>query len=115
MSADQYYQGIRWKAFSQAAAVLPPDRRAAFLKAREAERDLFSVLDYEIHSVEFDAAQESAVVIVDYTWNRLPSTSLEKSRIQQRWQSQKTGWMLVEQHELELPKAKKDKSGADLL
>lgn len=83
ISADQYYQGIRWKAFSQAAALLPPERRAAFLKAREAERETFNVLDYEIHSVEFDVKKENAIVIVDYTWNRLPSTSLEKSRIQQ--------------------------------
>jgi hypothetical protein len=101
-ASSTYYEGLRWKAFNQAAQYLPPSERAEFIEKREAERDDFHILDYDVRRVDYSAEKAEAFVEVDYRWHRLPSTTVEKSRIRQRWGYVEEIWVLLDQDEVEI-------------
>ena len=94
-----YYDGLRWKQFGQSAQRIPPLLRQRFIEEREEERERFFVVDYDVAQVELAPSEERARIIVKFTWYRLPSTTLEKTRMLQEWQSLDGTWMLLSQEE----------------
>ena len=55
-----YFDGIRWKRFSQSALLIPPDKRAAFVQSREEARSSFFVTECEVLGMHLDKEKEKA-------------------------------------------------------
>ena len=98
-STMMYFDGIRWKKFSQAALFIPLENRIEFVQKREDARDEFTVTDCEVKGVLYDSGTETAVVEVEYKWYKLPSMTIRTTRLQQKWEF-KDGWLITEQEEL---------------
>lgn len=107
-AAVGYYDGLRWKVYRQAAAFLPAGEQADFIRRKEAERDAVSVLEYELRRLELGPDGEQAVVEVEYTWHKMPSTTLRTTRVQQRWQRVEDAWLMMEQTEVKKDAPAKD-------
>ena len=98
-STLMYFDGIRWKRFSQSALMIPPKERVSFVQKREEARDRFFVTECEVKGMVYDGDSETAMVEVEYKWYNLPSMTIETTRLQQRWEY-KESWLMVEQHEV---------------
>lgn len=106
MASSTYNEGLRWQRFTDCAGVLPPAERDSFLRRMEDERDELSFVEYDMRRMDLNADTTAATIEVDYTWFRLPSTTLETTRMRQRWELQDDVWMMLEQKKIE----RKDKS-----
>ena len=96
-----YNEGLRWKRYADAASVLPAESRARFVRTKEDERDELFFVEYELRSVDVAAEGADAHVEVDYKWYRLPSTTLETTRMRQHWVFANDVWQLVDQEKVE--------------
>ena len=98
-STLMYFDGIRWKRFSQSALMIPPAERVSFVQKREEARERFFVTECEVKGMVYDGDSETAMVEVEYKWYNLPSMTIKTTRLQQRWEY-KESWLMVEQHEV---------------
>jgi hypothetical protein len=101
LASFTYNEGLRWKRYTDSAAMLPADERDDFLRRMEDERDSLFFVDYEVRRVDLNADATKASVDVDYTWYRLPSTTLEHTRMRQKWTRLEDAWTLSEQERIE--------------
>ena len=101
-STMMYFDGIRWKRFSQSALFIPVEERIQFVQKREKARDNFFVTDCEIKGLIYDSDSETAIVEVQYKWYKLPSMTIRTTRLQQKWEY-KDGWLISEQEEVQKP------------
>ena len=106
-STLMYFDGIRWKRFSQSALMIPPAERILFVQKREEARDRFFVTECEVKGMVYDGDSETAMVEVEFKWYNLPSMTIRTTRLQQKWEYQES-WLMVEQHEVS--RLKEDKS-----
>jgi hypothetical protein len=68
---------IRWKDFRGTADLIVPERRAAFIKARNKlkdEKDLF-ISNYELEDATMSPDLQTAHAVSHMSWYRLPSTT----------------------------------------
>lgn len=117
MTANNYYNGLRWQHFSLAAQAIPTKEREAFIHKREAQRDHFKVVDYEVRSQTFNADEESAVLTVDYRWYRTNDPTVRTTRMRQDWKynDERNAWEMVKQEEEEIEDKEDGKESKDLL
>ena len=105
-STLMYFDGIRWKRFSQSELMIPPAERISFVQKREDARERFFVTECEVKGMVYDGDSETAMVEVEYKWYNLPSMTIQTTRLQQRWEYQES-WLMVEQHEVSTSKDEK--------
>jgi hypothetical protein len=117
MSANNYYNGLRWQHFSLSAQALPTDKRDSFIHKREAQRDLFKVVGFEVRSHDFDSKKSSAVLTVDYRWYRTNDPTVRTTRMRQDWKynDERNSWELIKQDEEEIQDEKDSNESKDLL
>ncbi|MCP3104837.1 hypothetical protein LZ198_38825 [Myxococcus sp. K15C18031901] len=100
-TVERFHQLIRWKDFRSAGALIVPEKRAAFSKARTElhdDRDL-SITDYEIEEVEFSEDGLRATVHSRIQWMRLPSASEQSDVVTSEFVFQGGRWLLERQVE----------------
>ena len=113
-STLMYFDGIRWKKFSQAAVVIPPEDRLDFIQSREGSQDTFFVTSCEVKSVNLDKDKEEAIVEVVYQWYKLPSMTIRTTRLEQTWEFTDQ-WYLTNQKEVKDPNKVMEEPITDLL
>lgn len=108
MAASTYNEGLRWKRYTDCAGLMPPEQRDGFLRRMEDERDDLSFVEYDVRRMDLNADTTAATIEVDYTWFRMPSTTLQTTRMRQRWAVVEDAWVMFEQTKIE----RKDKGEA---
>lgn len=103
-SVMTYNHAIRWQQWKSAVLFVPPAKRDDFLLQKEAQQESFRVTDMEIRDVDHDdqADPPTAKVIVDFTWHRYPSLTLQRTRVRQTWKLLGDAWLLEGQEEVEV-------------
>lgn len=101
-SVMTYNHAIRWQQWKAAAQFIPPAKREDFVTQKEAQQDNFRVTDLEIRDVDHDeqADPPTAKVVVDFTWHRYPSLTLQHTRVRQTWKFIADAWLLESQEEV---------------
>ena len=95
----EYNDGIRWQRWKAAAAYLPADKREDFLSRKEAEAESLRVTEFEIRDVDRDDAEQTADVLIVFTWHRYPSLTMHSTRVHQQWAYLGGRWVLLSQEE----------------
>jgi len=97
-----YNHCIRWQQWKSAAQFVPSGKREDFISQKEAQEDTFRVTDMEIRDVDHDDAADppTARVVVDFTWHRYPSLTVQHTRVRQSWKLLADTWILESQEEL---------------
>lgn len=104
MSVMDYNNSIRWQYWKAAAKYVPPDKREDFVTRKEAQQDTFRVTEYEVRDVDHDDSVDppEARVLVDFTWHRYPSLTVQHTRVRQTWKMLVDDWTLLDQEEVEI-------------
>lgn len=88
------YNGhLRWKRFTKAVAFLPKEKRDEFMEVFEPSEDQLNIDDVEVKHVDID--KDKAKVSLEARFYRLPSITMEKVRIVQKWERIHGAWWLV--------------------
>jgi len=98
-TVERFHQLIRWKDFRAAGALIVPEKRTAFSRARAAlhdDRDL-SITDYEIEEVQISEDGLRATVHSRIQWMRLPSASEHTDMVASEFVFQGGTWLLERQ------------------
>lgn len=98
-SADMFHQRARWKDYRSAADLIVPDRREAFLKAREElndEKDL-SISDYDLEQLTLAEDGKSGRIVSRISWMRLPSLSEKTETVRSDFYLINGEWLLGRQ------------------
>jgi hypothetical protein len=95
----QFHSDLRWQRFDSAAALLPADQRADFLRFYESRRQSLFVTEFEVIHLQLSTDQKSAFAQVLMSWYELPSTQVRTSMIEERWAFHEAlnRWEVVEQ------------------
>jgi hypothetical protein len=91
---EVFNEHLRWGRFDRAAEFVVPMRRAAFIQEREEQAEEVRLSDYEIISVRRESPT-TAKVRVSLMWNRLDSTIIKKSVLEETWTKAGSTWFLV--------------------
>ena len=95
-TADTFHQRCRWKDYRSAADLVVPERREAFLAARERlndEKDL-SISDYDLDELTLSEDGKSGRVVSRVSWTRLPSLSEKSETIRNDFYLVRGEWLL---------------------
>lgn len=98
-SAETFHQRARWKDYRSAADLIVPERREAFLEAREKlndEKDL-SITDFDLEELTLSDDGQSARVISRVSWMRLPSLSEKAETVRSDFFYVNGEWLLARQ------------------
>ena len=91
----RHAEGLRWQRCAQASAVVPPALRDAFAERCERHAARVRIVDYEIRKMVVAPDGRHADVEVVFGWHRVASTTIRRTRIQQRWHRVDDVWWLV--------------------
>ena len=105
MSVLRYNDAVRWRNLEAAAEHIQPDKRRAYMDLRRKAGGDLTILDYEISGVRQTEPNKRAEVLVQFTWNRLPSNVVQDTTFKQEWEygDDKT-WWFVKQEAVAAPK-----------
>ncbi len=76
-TVETFHQRARWRDYRGAAELVVPEKRDAFLKARDAmhdDKDLF-ITDYQLEDAKFGVDKSWATCVSRVNWYRLPSVT----------------------------------------
>ena len=105
MSVLRYNDAVRWRNLEAAAEHVPAAKRRAYIDLRHKAGTDLTILDYDIAGVRQTEPNKKAEVIVQFTWNRLPSNVVETTTFKQEWEyGEDKIWWFVGQQEVEPPK-----------
>ena len=90
-----YIEGVKWERFENAAAVLPPRERNAFLDERDLLAKDLRITDTEILRVT--QRERRAEVQVKLTWYSDREGVVHDSVATQRWERQGKVWRLIDE------------------
>jgi hypothetical protein len=98
-AADTFHQRARWKDYRSAADLVVPERRDAFLAAREElhdDKDL-SITDYDLEELTLSEDRQSGRVVSRISWMRLPSLSEKAETVRSEFYLLNGEWLLGRQ------------------
>lgn len=96
-AANAFHLRLRWGDFRGAADLIVPERRDAFLAAREQandERDL-KITEYELDAAKLSADGLRAEVVSKMAWMRLPSVTVTERTVRTTFEWRTKTWMVV--------------------
>lgn len=98
-TADAFHRRTRWKDFQSASGLIVPERRAAFLAARDAQRDErdLSISDYELLEMRVEADGSRAEVVSRVSWFRMPNLSEHSDTVITELVPVGTTWLIARQ------------------
>jgi hypothetical protein len=108
-SSWHYQEGLRWARFEEAAALVPPKEREAFLDEHDKLADDLRIDDYDIVRIVYKSGEDEAQVQVKYKWHRDGEGLVKETVTEQRWKLHGTAWYLED----ELKKRGEDMPGVD--
>lgn len=93
---ENFHQRARWKDFRGASELVVPEKRAAFLAAREALRDDkdLNITDYSLEDATIQPNLTEAVAVTRVSWFRLPSASEQSATVRSRFVWRDGAWLL---------------------
>lgn len=98
-SAETFHKRVRWKDYRSASDLIIPERREAFLVAREQlndEKDL-SITDFDLEELTMAEDRKSARVVSRISWMRLPSLSEKAETVRSDFYFVNGEWLLGSQ------------------
>ena len=93
---ETFHQRSRWRDYRGAAELVVPEKRDAFLKARDAmhdDKDLF-ITDYQLEDAKYGGDKSWAVCVSRINWYRLPSVSEQSVVVTSRMVWRDAKWMV---------------------
>lgn len=114
-SLNGFHGHLIFQRFDEAAAFVPTATRSDFMAYYENEGEDLKITEYEITRVEVNPDETVAKVEVTISWYRLPSSTIQKTKMVEEWTFDKllSRWEVVEQKEKGKDKNKdKDKDAA---
>jgi len=99
-AAEAFHRRVRWKDFQSASDLVVPERRAAFLAAREAQRDErdLTIADYELLELRVEPDSGRAEVVSRMSWFRMPNLSEHTDTVITELVPAGTGWLIARQN-----------------
>jgi hypothetical protein len=98
-----YNDGIRWRAYAEAAICLPTAEREGFLDRWERVDDDLRVDDYQLKRIRFRDQRRVARVDVEYTWHLDSRGIVHRTVTRQLWRRTGTIWLISEESRLRGP------------
>ncbi len=86
-ASDDYLQRLRWQDYNGVARYLVPGERQPFLD-QWADQDDLRLTDVSLDSLEFSDQGRQARTRVTLEYYRLPSTVIQRLRLNQEWEYQ---------------------------
>jgi hypothetical protein len=85
----------RWGRLSDAANLVEPGYRNAFLSAHQRWGTDIKLADTEVLHVQITPDAEHANAIVNYSWYAMETMTLHETTVRQRWSANSGGYALV--------------------
>jgi hypothetical protein len=85
----------RWGRLTDAANLVEPGYRNAFLSAHQQWGSEIKLADTEVLHVQIAADAEHANAIVNYSWYAMETMTLHETTVRQRWSAHSGGYALV--------------------
>jgi hypothetical protein len=100
-SLRDFHNQLIWGRYAEAAGYLPEDQRAYFIGTYDDLDGELRFVEYELGSVDLDAVNNEAVVMVTLSWYRVPYYVVERVRIREVWalDDENDHWWLVRREE----------------
>lgn len=92
-SLRAYHGHLRWKRFSKAAAFVSKDQQEKFIEVFEPNEDQLNIDDLEVKNVDIE--KDKAKVTVEARFYKLPSITMAKARVVERWERIGGNWWLA--------------------
>ena len=98
-SLTAFHSHLVFQRYDDAAAFLPPEQREPFRTYYEEQGEDLKFTEFEIRQLELCPDKSCAYVELDLGWYRLPSTSVQRSKMHERWDyaAEYERWTLEEQ------------------
>jgi hypothetical protein len=94
-SVQDLNEQARWGRIGDAALLVEPSYRDAFLSAHQGWGSDIQLADTEIVHVQIAADAEHANAIVTYSWYAMDTMTLHETTIRQRWAAHSGGYALT--------------------
>lgn len=94
-SVQDLNEQARWGRIGDAALLVEPGYRDAFLNAHQGWGSDIQLADTEIVHVQIAPDAEHASAIVTYSWYAMDSMTLRETTIRQRWSAHSGGYALT--------------------
>lgn len=99
----EYADATRWGHISKAATFVPPAKRAEFVRGRRRAAASLRILEVDLRGVRLAADNENARVVVAIAFTAGGDPVIQRHLVEQKWQWQRQGWMLVSRKRVKAP------------
>lgn len=94
----QFNDNVRWQRFREAAQVLPPHRRAAWVTAMARAGRVIQIDEYDMRPVQI--GPDYAVIEVDLAYHRHDDMRVRTEKREQVWRLKDDVWLLESDREV---------------
>lgn len=84
-SATEFSNSLRWSNFERAAAFVPEESRAEFIRKKRAAQGQVQILEYEIRTVDYVAGADRARIVIAAVWTRTADPVSHAEILEQEW------------------------------
>ncbi len=98
-AVDTFHQRARWSDFRGASELIVPEKRDAFVRARDKMNDAkdLHITDYDLEDAKVADDRLSAVCVWRMRWYRLPSVTEQDAIVRSRFIWKNGTWLLDSQ------------------
>lgn len=91
-----YHIDVRWLRCPTAAQRIDAELRSSFIERCARVEGRINIDNVEVLDVQLDPNNETATVLVRYTFIASPSVTVQQVMIKERWQRKGASWLLVD-------------------
>ncbi len=84
-SATEFSNSLRWSNFERAAAFVPEESRAEFIRKKRAAQGQVQILEYEIRTVDYVQGADRARIVIAAVWTRTADPVSHAEILEQDW------------------------------
>ncbi|PJB41961.1 MAG: hypothetical protein CO108_12350 [Deltaproteobacteria bacterium CG_4_9_14_3_um_filter_63_12] len=98
---NAFHGHLIFQRFDEAAAFVPTATRKDFMTYYEDQGEDLKITEYELTRLEMNPEETIANAEVTISWYRLPSSTIQKTKMQEEWNFDKltSRWEVIEQKE----------------
>ncbi len=93
--ARMFNDDLRWGRYEQLVLSLPREDAQLMLARASAVGDDLVLADYEVLSITFGRASESATVIAKVEWYTRRTPTVRSTTLEQRWEQRSGKWLCI--------------------
>lgn len=95
-AVETFHQRARWRDYRGAAELVVPEKRVAFLRARDSQHDDkdLHITDYQLEDAQVLPSLTEAIAVSKVSWYRLPSVSETSALVESRFVWRDGAWLL---------------------